>query len=45
MFFNGDMHIGRRRFRTAAVATVWLGVADKLFVSHAVATVRLDVSP
>lgn len=30
ILFDGGMHIGRRRFRTAAVAIVWAGVAGTL---------------
>src|ERR1700729_2672623 len=30
ILFDGGMHIGRRRFRTAAVAIVWTGVAGTL---------------
>jgi cell volume regulation protein A len=38
ILFDGGMHIGWRRFRTAAAATVWLGVAGT-FVTAAVVTV------
>ena len=37
ILFDGGMHIGWRRFRTAAGATVWLGVAGT-FVTAAVVT-------
>src|ERR1700744_3992416 len=30
ILFDGGMHIGRRRFRTAAAAIVWTGVAGTL---------------
>jgi potassium/hydrogen antiporter len=30
ILFDGGMHIGRRRFRTAAAAIVWVGVAGTL---------------
>jgi cell volume regulation protein A len=30
ILFDGGMHIGRRRFRTAATAIVWVGVAGTL---------------
>jgi cell volume regulation protein A len=30
ILFDGGMHIGRRRFRTAAVAIVWTGIAGTL---------------
>jgi potassium/hydrogen antiporter len=38
ILFDGGMHIGWRRFRTAATATVWLGVAGT-FVTAGVAAV------
>jgi cell volume regulation protein A len=38
ILFDGGMHIGWRRFRTAATATVWLGVAGT-FVTAAAAAV------
>jgi cell volume regulation protein A len=38
ILFDGGMHIGWRRFRTAAAATVWLGVAGT-FVTAAAVTV------
>lgn len=37
ILFDGGMHIGRRRFREAAGATVWLGVAGTLVTAAAVA--------
>lgn len=37
ILFDGGMHIGWRRFRTAAVATVWVGVAGTLVTAGAVA--------
>jgi potassium/hydrogen antiporter len=37
ILFDGGMHIGWRRFRTAATATVWLGVAGT-FVTAGVVT-------
>jgi cell volume regulation protein A len=37
ILFDGGMHIGWRRFRTAAVATVWIGVAGTLATAGAVA--------
>lgn len=37
ILFDGGMHIGWRRFRTAAVATVWVGVAGTLVTAVAVA--------
>jgi cell volume regulation protein A len=30
ILFDGGMHIGRRRFRTAATAIVWIGIAGTL---------------
>ena len=30
ILFDGGMHIGRRRFRTAAAAIVWVGIAGTL---------------
>src|ERR1700743_3589780 len=30
ILFDGGMHIGRRRFRTAAAAIVWTGIAGTL---------------
>src|ERR1700761_5820188 len=30
ILFDGGMHIGRRRFRTAGIAIVWIGVAGTL---------------
>jgi cell volume regulation protein A len=38
ILFDGGMHIGWRKFRTAATATVWLGVAGT-FVTAAAAAV------
>jgi cell volume regulation protein A len=37
ILFDGGMHIGRRRFREAAGATVWLGVAGTLVTAAATA--------
>ncbi|MCO6005596.1 potassium/proton antiporter [Actinoallomurus purpureus] len=37
ILFDGGMHIGRRRFRSAAAATVWIGVAGTLVTGAAVA--------
>jgi cell volume regulation protein A len=37
ILFDGGMHIGRRRFRAAAAATVWLGVAGTLVTTAALA--------
>jgi potassium/hydrogen antiporter len=37
ILFDGGMHIGRRRFRGAAAATVWLGVAGTLVTAAALA--------
>jgi cell volume regulation protein A len=37
ILFDGGMHIGRRRFREAAGATVWIGVAGTLVTAAAVA--------
>jgi cell volume regulation protein A len=37
ILFDGGMHIGRRRFRSAAAATVWLGVAGTLVTAAALA--------
>jgi cell volume regulation protein A len=37
ILFDGGMHIGRRRFRSAAGATVWLGVAGTLVTAAALA--------
>jgi cell volume regulation protein A len=37
ILFDGGMHIGRRRFRGAAGATVWLGVAGTLVTAAALA--------
>src|SRR5437588_5550705 len=37
ILFDGGMHIGRRRFRSAAGATVWLGVAATLVTAAALA--------
>jgi cell volume regulation protein A len=42
ILFDGGMHIGRRKFRTAATATVWLGVAGT-FVTAAAAAVAAHV--
>ncbi|HEY7430410.1 MAG TPA: cation:proton antiporter, partial [Streptosporangiaceae bacterium] len=35
ILFDGGMHIGRRRFRSAAAATVWIGVAGTLVTAVA----------
>ncbi len=37
ILFDGGMHIGRRRFREAAGATIWLGVAATLVTAAALA--------
>ena len=37
ILFDGGMHIGWRRFRTAALATIWIGVAGTLVTAGAVA--------
>ena len=37
ILFSGGMHIGWRRFRPAAAATVWLGVAGTLVTAGALA--------
>lgn len=37
ILFDGGMHIGRRRFREAAGAAVWLGVAGTLVTAAALA--------
>jgi cell volume regulation protein A len=37
ILFDGGMHIGRRRFRSAAGATVWLGVTGTLVTAAALA--------
>jgi cell volume regulation protein A len=37
ILFDGGMHIGWHRFRSAAAATVWLGVAGTLVTAAAVA--------
>ncbi|GAA4639950.1 cation:proton antiporter [Actinoallomurus vinaceus] len=37
ILFDGGMHIGRRRFRSAAAATVWIGVAGTLITVAALA--------
>jgi cell volume regulation protein A len=37
ILFDGGLHIGRRRFREAAGATVWLGVAGTLVTAAALA--------
>ncbi len=37
ILFDGGMHIGWRRFRTAATATVWLGVAGTFVTAGAAA--------
>jgi cell volume regulation protein A len=37
ILFDGGMHIGRRRFRDAAGATVWVGVAGTLVTAAALA--------
>ncbi|HEY0717239.1 MAG TPA: cation:proton antiporter, partial [Streptosporangiaceae bacterium] len=42
ILFDGGMHIGWRKFRTAAAATVWLGVAGT-FVTAAAAAVAAHV--
>jgi cell volume regulation protein A len=42
ILFDGGMHIGWRKFRTAATATVWLGVAGT-FVTAAAAAVAAHV--
>jgi potassium/hydrogen antiporter len=42
ILFDGGMHIGWRKFRTAATATVWLGVAGT-FVTAAAASVAAHV--
>ena len=39
ILFDGGMHIGWRRFRTAATATVWLGVAGTFVTAGAVTLV------
>ncbi len=39
ILFDGGMHIGWRRFRTAAGAVVWLGVAGTLVTAAAIAAV------
>jgi potassium/hydrogen antiporter len=42
ILFDGGMHIGWRKFRTAATATVWIGVAGT-FVTAAAAAVAAHV--
>jgi cell volume regulation protein A len=37
ILFDGGMHIGRRRFRAAAGAIIWIGVAGTLVTAAAVA--------
>jgi potassium/hydrogen antiporter len=37
ILFDGGMHIGRRRFRSAAGATLWIGVAGTFATTGAVA--------
>lgn len=37
ILFNGGLHIGWRRFRTVALATVWIGVVGTLLTAGAVA--------
>jgi cell volume regulation protein A len=37
ILFNGGLHIGWRRFRTASLATVWIGVVGTLLTAGAVA--------
>jgi cell volume regulation protein A len=37
ILFDGGMHIGWRRFRTAALATIWIGVAGTLITAAAIA--------
>jgi len=37
ILFDGGMHIGWQRFRTAAVATIWIGVAGTLAAASAIA--------
>jgi cell volume regulation protein A len=37
ILFDGGMHIGRRRFRSAAAATIWIGVAGTLITVAALA--------
>ena len=37
ILFDGGMHIGWRRFRTAAGAVAWLGVADTIVTAAALA--------
>jgi cell volume regulation protein A len=37
ILFDGGMHIGRRRFRTAAAAIVWVGTAGTLVTAAATA--------
>ena len=37
ILFDGGMHVGWRRFRTAAVATIWIGVAGTLVTAGAIA--------
>lgn len=37
ILFDGGMHIGRRRFQSAAAATVWIGVAGTLITVAALA--------
>jgi potassium/hydrogen antiporter len=37
ILFDGGMHIGWRKFRTAATATVWIGVAGTLVTAAAAA--------
>jgi potassium/hydrogen antiporter len=37
ILFDGGMNIGRRRFRSAAAATIWIGVAGTLVTGAAIA--------
>lgn len=37
ILFDGGMHIGRRRFRTAAGAIVWIGIAGTLVTAAGIA--------
>ena len=42
ILFDGGMHIGRRRFRTAAAAIIWTGVAGTLVTAAGTAVAATD---
>src|ERR1700744_5742025 len=42
ILFDGGMHIGRQRFRTAATAIVWVGIAGTLVTAAGTAVAPPD---